>query len=137
MDADTLRSHFVILMPLVIEGGTPTRVLLLIGMELMCVALLAGFWLPARIGHWAFRVLAGFVFLAYAAYLIHEFFFTDTPFRLVESRGAASPRNALLGFVIIGLPSLLFAVLGRFTLRRPPAESEVDEDRLESDDNDT
>ena len=37
---------FAIFMPLALDGWTPTRVALMVGMELMCVALLAGFWLP-------------------------------------------------------------------------------------------
>ena len=94
-------------------------------MEFLCVALLAGFWLPVRIGRWAFRSLAAAVFLVYAGYLIDQFFFSDTPFRLAESRSETSPRNALLGFVIIGLPSLWYALLGRFTLREPQPESEI------------
>lgn len=127
---------FVIFMPLCIDEWTATRVLLIVGMELMCVSLLAGFWLPARIGFWAFRFLAGMVALAYAAYLIDEFFFSKKPMSVTGSRGEASPLNALLGFVVIGVPSLLYAVLGRFTLR-PPPEPGPDEHTIESDDNDT
>ncbi len=116
---------FAVFMPLALDGWTPTRVALMVGMELMCVALLAGFWLPARIGHWAFRGLAGMVFLAYAAYLVDEFLFTDTPFRISARRSDASPFNALLGFVAIGLPSLWFALRGRFGLREEPSEEQL------------
>src|SRR5262245_8205370 len=108
---------FAILMPLRIENWTPARAVLMLGMELLCLALLAGFWLPARLGHWAFRSVAALVFLAYSGYAIHEFFFTDARFTLSGRRSEASPFNALLGFLIIGLPSPLFALRGRFTLR--------------------
>ena len=57
-----------------------------------------------------------------ASTYIYEFFFSDTPFRLAKSRSEASPRNALLGFMIIGLPSLWYAVFGRFTCRKPEPE---------------
>lgn len=127
---------FAIFMPLLIDGWTPLRVVLAVGMELMCAALLAGFWLPAGIGHWAFRILAGLIFLAYAAYVVYELFFTNTSFMISGRCSAASPFNALLGFLLIGLPSLWYSALGRFTLRQPP-ESEINEDYIETDnDND-
>jgi len=126
---------FAIFMPLLIDGWTPLRVVLAVGMELMCAALLAGFWLPARIGHWAFRGLAGLIFLAYAAYVVYELFF-NTPSIISGRRSEPSPFNALLGFLLIGLPSLWYSALGRFTLRQPP-ESEINEDYIETDnDND-
>ena len=107
---------------------------LAVGMELMCAALLAGFWLPARIGHWAFRGLAGLIFLTYAAYVVYELFFTNTPFKISGRHSAASPFNALLGFLLIGLPGLWYSALGRFTLRQPP-EPEINENCIEPDDN--
>jgi len=108
---------FAFLMPLMIPGWTPTRVALTAGIELMCLALLAGFWLPARFGHWAFRGLAGLVFLFYSIYLVNQVFFGDAPFKLIEGRAGASPRNALLGFIVIGLPCFWFALFGKFTAR--------------------
>src|SRR5262245_46522989 len=113
---------FALVVPLLLDTWTPIRVGIVVGMELMCLALLAGFWLPARIGHWAFRGLTGVVFLGYSAYLLHQLFVADKPFRMFGSRGEASPRNALLGFILIGLPSLWFTLLGRFTLRPAPSE---------------
>jgi hypothetical protein len=116
---------FAAVMPLAIETWTLPRVALMAGMELMCLALLAGFWLPRRIGQWAFRALTGLVFLAYAGYLVHEFFFTHAHFRISGMRGKASPSGALFGFVIIGLPSLWYAMFGRFTLRPPVPPEEL------------
>ena len=124
---------FAVVMPLLVEKWTLKLAVMIGGMEFLCVALLAGFWLPARIGRLGFRCVGGGIFVAYASYLIYEFFFSDTPFRLIESRGEASPRNALLGFVIIGLPGLWYAVFGRFTLREPQPEPEM----MESDDDAT
>jgi hypothetical protein len=108
---------FAALMPFLITAWTPTAVAITVGIEIMCLALIAGFWLPAQFGRWALRVLAGLVFAAYVIYLIYEFFFSDTPFKVVEARAKASPRNALLGFIIIGLPCLWYSLFGRFTLR--------------------
>src|SRR6185503_948165 len=80
---------FAVLMPLLVESRTPSSIGILVGMELMCVALLAGLWFPGRIGHWAFRILAGLVFCAYATYLVYEFVFTDQPFRVSGRRSGA------------------------------------------------
>jgi hypothetical protein len=108
---------FAVLLPFLIPGLTPTAVAITVGIEIMCLALIAGFWLPARFGRWALRVLAGLVFAADFIYLVYEFLFSDTPFKLVEARAKASPRNALLGFMVIGLPCLWYSLFGRFTLR--------------------
>jgi hypothetical protein len=118
---------FAVFIPIAIEQWTPARVALITGMEFMCIALLAGFWLPVRLARWAFRGLAGAVFLSYISYLIYEFFFSNEPFRVFGNRGEASPRNALLGFVIIGLPSLWYALLGRFSLSAPEEVIRADE----------
>ncbi|MEI6077796.1 MAG: hypothetical protein WCS94_19595 [Verrucomicrobiota bacterium] len=117
---------FAVVLPLLVESWTPARLFFMTGVELMCLTLLAGFWLPSRYGHWAFRGLAGLVFLAYAAYLVYEFFFTDKPFRIAWRRSEDSPFNALLGFIIVGLPSLWYSLFGRFTLRPTPPESAED-----------
>jgi len=61
---------FAIFMPLLIDKWTPVGVAIMVGMELMCLALLAGFWLPARIGpQWVLLVLIplkGYQVLGYA-----------------------------------------------------------------------
>jgi hypothetical protein len=125
---------FAVLTPVLISEWTPIRTAIVVGMELMCFCLLAAFWLPPRIGHWAFRGLAGLVFLAYAGYLIDEFFFTTTPLSVSGSRGQASPRNALLGFLIIGLPCLWYSLFGRFALRAREPGPEVSESDAEQED---
>jgi hypothetical protein len=125
---------FALVVPLLMDRWTQIRVVTVVGMEFMCIALLVGLWLPARFGRWAFRGLTGAVFLAYGAYLLHEFLLTDKPFRMFGSRGEVSPRNALLGFIIIGLPSLWFTLFGRFTLRPPPSEPDIDDPDAEPED---
>jgi hypothetical protein len=74
------------------------------------------------------------VFLIYLSYLVYELFLSEAPFKLFEGRGAASPRNALLAFLAIGLPSLWYALLGRFSLKPPTSEIEIDEFDMEGDD---
>jgi hypothetical protein len=33
------------------------------------------------------------------------------------SRAESSPRNAILGFIVIGLPCMWYTIFGRFTLK--------------------
>src|SRR5438552_16009959 len=70
-------------------------------------------------------------------YVVDEFFFTKTPFTVTGRRSDASPFNALLGLIFIGLPSLLYSLLGRFSLRPPPSDPEPDQDITESDADDS
>jgi len=85
-------SPFVLLlavvMPLVIDGWTFGNVVLIGVMELMCVCLLAGFWLPSRRGFWAFRVLAGLVVLAYSTYFFTECFYSGKRLTVTGRRDA-------------------------------------------------
>ena len=107
---------FAVFMPLLLEDWNATRIVLMVGMELACIALLAGFWLPQRWGIRAFRVLAGLVFLAYAAYVIDAVVLTKT-----------TPQyQALIGFLIVGVASLWFALKGRFSLRPLPSQEELE-----------
>jgi hypothetical protein len=117
---------FAVVMPLAIQKWTPTAVAILVLLELMSIALLLGFWLPSRHRHWAFRGVAGLVFLGYTSYLVYEVFFTNMPFRLPHNRAESSPFNALLGLVLIGLPCLWYAVFGRFTLRTSQLDVKLD-----------
>ncbi len=66
---------------------------------------------------WAARSVTGLIVLAYAAYVIHEFSFTDDEFGLTGPRSESSPRNAILGFFVIGLPCLWYTIFGRFQFR--------------------
>ena len=113
---------FAVFLPLLIDAWTPARVLFMAGIEFICALLLGGLWLPSQYSRWAFRILAGMVFLAYVAYAVHEFFFTHKAFRISGSRAEDTPYNSLLGLTIIGLPSLCYALFGRFTLRPPPPD---------------
>jgi hypothetical protein len=92
---------------------TPARAATVAALDLGGILFILALYNPVRF-HWAARVLCAEVFLLYVAYLIHEWVFSTHPFRFAQSTAAASPRNSLLGFVIIGIPSLLYALTGSF-----------------------
>jgi len=119
---------FAALMPLAVDGWTLKRGLVMAALELMCAALVAGFWLPPQWRHRACRLLTALVFLAYAAYLIDELFFSSRPFHFWGHHRGASPFKALMGFICIGLPCLWHTLFGRFTLHEPPPPAEDEGD---------
>jgi hypothetical protein len=117
---------FAILMPVSIEKWTPIAVGLMVAAEILCLALLAGFWLPARIGRRAFRVVTALVFLIYAGYLFDEV--KSSHWHWSRHRGH-SPFGALAGFICIGLPCLWFTLKGRLTILPEPSAEKIGEER--------
>lgn len=114
---------FAVLMPLLIRNWTPLAIAVMIGIEVVCLALLAGFWLPPSLGHVAHRIVAGTVFLFYCVYFVHESLVAKKPF--FDDHPGSSPLKALAGLFFIGLPGLWYALVGRFTLRAPTLESRL------------
>jgi len=118
---------FAVVMPLLIDGWTVKRALLMAALEVVCMTMLGGFWLPPPWRHRSCRLLTALVFLAYAAYLIDELFFSSRPFHFWGHRRGASPFQALMGFICIGLPCFWYTLFGRFTLHEPPPADEGDD----------
>lgn len=59
------------------------------------------------------RVIAGTLALAYVGYFVLTCFIEGQPFRFTTQRSQATPFNAVLGFIVIGLPCAHFALTGR------------------------
>lgn len=68
---------------------------------------------------WAARCVTGIIFLACAFYVVDQFFLRNQPLKPAP-RGQPSPLNSIYALVIIGLPSLWFALTGSF---EPPNRS--------------
>ena len=112
-----------VIVPLAISEWTSTR----IAFAVVWVA----FWILATFAvydvrrfWWATRSVTGVIFASYAGYLIYEWFFSNDPFVLSQSRAEASPRNALFGFFLVGLPCLYYTLFGRTTLK-PDKETQT------------
>ena len=86
------------------------------GIAVACAAMAAALAFPKLF--WLMRVMTGLVFLAYASYLIFEFFFNGGAAEADPEAGKneANPVNALLGFLVLGVPCLWYTIKGRFTL---------------------
>lgn len=114
-----------IIVPLSIGEWTPARVAVAAVWSISCILGIFALY-DARRFWWATRSVTATIFVAYAVYLIYEFVFDVKPFELVGSRSEASPRNSLLGFVIIGLPCLWYTVFGRFSFRKRPTPEDLE-----------
>jgi hypothetical protein len=109
---------FAVWIPLAAPELDGTKLLLVSGLVAAALALLAGLWLPERFGRVAFRLLAGLVFAAYAAYFLVEYISWQRGAPVwAGRRSQPSLLSALMGLVAIGLPALLYAWKGRFSLR--------------------
>ena len=106
---------FLALMPVTTDPETPLQILVLLVLEVTGLALLAGFWLSQPWRRGAFRVVSAIVFLCYTVYLVHELTDLDATLPGEEQVDDTLPIEALLGFILIGLPCLLYAWRGRFT----------------------
>ena len=100
-----------------------TTIVLVVGLEILALAVLLGLWAPFRIGHVAVRLACLLVFLGYAAYLIAEIR-SGKSLSIPRSRAESSPVNALLGCILIGLPALRYAVWGRHKSEAPASSSD-------------
>ena len=118
------------LLPFMIDGWTPSRVIVVAGLELLVLFTLLGFFDPLRF-HWAWRAVGALIFIAYVAYLVAELFESGGRITIGRSRGATSVLSAALGFLVFGLPGLWFALFGRLTLR--PFREDADGDCEESE----
>ncbi len=120
---------FAAIVPLAAEPRTPQAIAFSSVWVAFClVAILVVY--DYRRFWWATRAFTAVVFALSTSYLVYEIFFSEHPFVLFQTRGEASPRNALLFFISMGLPSLWYTLYGRTSLspEKPPAESAPEEE---------
>ena len=114
-----------LLMPLASQKTETSGMLILIGLEVVLVALLAGLWLPATLGRWCFRLVTAVVFSACLAFMIAGFYISrqsSTTRRRVDKE---SPYKGVPAFVFIGLPCLWYTLKGRFSLCPEVSQEEL------------
>ena len=70
--------------------------------------------LNAQQFRWAPRVVTGIVALTYLFYVVDTYFIEGQSLSPAGRRSAASPGNANLGVLAIGLPCVWFTIFGRF-----------------------
>ncbi len=78
--------------------------------------------------------MTGLVALCYVLYFIDTYFVEKQPLAPSARRSEATPWNAIMGFLVIGIPCLWFTIRGRFSADEPldevaDATKEADEPR--------
>ena len=112
-------------LPLTVDNWTPVKAMLTAAWSVGCFAAIFALY-GARRFPWAARTVTGIIFLAYLGYLIDQLIFSGKPLEPTR-RSEASPWNSIVGFVVIALPALWYTILGRFSLRKPEAQTEQDD----------
>lgn len=104
-------------LPFLVAEWTAPRVIFVSVVEAFLLCLILGLYKPQRF-RWATRCATGVAFCVYLAYLVDEVFLRSKSAGVFSgSRSEASPRNAVAGFIAIGLPCLWYTIFGRFSLR--------------------
>lgn len=101
-------------------------------LTISCVLLILALWGGGLA--WAGRGLCGIVALAYLVYLVHEWGWNRESLPDYRGRGDAHPINATLGFLIIGVPCALYAVLGRFSWKEEESFELTEDDEADHED---
>ena|SRR2546430_6590438 len=107
-----------VLLPFLAGKWTVSSFFFVVPIEALFVALILALFNPQRFW-WATRSVTGIVFCLYLDYAIEEVFLSGKGWEVgFGSRAEASPLNAILGFIVIGLPCLWYTLFGRFSLKR-------------------
>jgi len=85
--------------------------LLLLGVSGVCLFLAL---LNSKRFLWAARVVTGIVALCYVLYFAETYFVEKRVLVPSQTKSEATPWNAIMGFIVIGLPCIWFTVRGRF-----------------------
>lgn len=104
---------FAVFVIWMVDTWTPAVIVLVVVLDIPILFLVLGLYDPVRF-RWALRVTTGMVFMLYSWYLVDMWVLSDKEFKFFVSRSEASPMTSLLGFIIIGIPSLIFTLKGRF-----------------------
>jgi hypothetical protein len=92
----------------------PEVLAFIIAWDVLSVLLITALYDPRRFW-WAARTLAAVVFLTCISYLVEEIR-SGTPWKLLPFEREDTPTSALVALFVIGLPSLVYTVSGRFRL---------------------
>nr|AIA11614.1 Unknown Function [uncultured bacterium] len=104
-------------LPLLVTRWTAATFFWVTLIESLLVSLTLGLFNPRRF-RWALRCATGIVFGAFLAYAVDEIFLSGKSLEAGSgNRAEVSPRNAIMGLLIIGLPCLWYTLFGRFSLR--------------------
>jgi hypothetical protein len=108
---------FAILTPLSITGWNATRVVLIIVLDAAALLLVVGLYNTKRFW-WALRGVTAIVFFAYLGYLIDELIYGHITLKGLLS--GDSPLEVIRTFVGVGIPCVLYTLMGKFSRTGAP-----------------
>jgi hypothetical protein len=105
---------FAVLMPLSTAGWNATKVVLIAGMDAAALLLVFGLYNTKKFW-WALRGVTGIVFCLYLVYLIDELIHSSITLKGLLT--GESPLEVIKTFIGIGIPCLLYTLVGKFSRR--------------------
>lgn len=99
------------------DVGDPIPIIIVSLLIILCIAGFLALWGVPFVG----RLAAGIIAFACGWYVVDQCivnFSGDWGFG--GRRSQASPINSILGFIVFGLPCLVYCIFGRFTVRKEP-----------------
>jgi len=101
-------------LPFIVEPPTWQGQLVLYGLSATLILATLGL-ANARRFRWALKWVAGAILCAYSAYLVSESWqwWNGKPFGFASSQARSNLFNALKGFVVFGIPSIVFLLTGK------------------------
>ena len=104
------------------EAGDSFAVIVTSLLIVLCVSGLLALWGLPFVG----RIASGIIALVFGWYLVDQCFINfNGDWGFGKKRSETTPINSICGFLVFGLPCLIYTVFGRFTFRK---ESEYDGD---------
>lgn len=101
---------------------------------ILCISGFLALWGVPLVG----RIASGIVSLGFGWYLVDECIINfEGDWGFGKSRSETTPLNSIFGFLVFGLPCMIYAIFGRFTLRmESDTEGDFDEPGHEDFDDD-
>jgi hypothetical protein len=99
---------------------------------LLCVAGFLALWGVPFVG----RIVTGIIAFGYGWYVVDQCIINFSgSWGWGGPKSGTTPINSILGFIVFGLPCLIYTIFGRFTVRREP-DFDPDLEAFDDDDDD-
>lgn len=104
-----------------VEAHRQTGVITMSLVILVCIAGFLALWGVPLVG----RIVTGIIAFGYGWYVVDQCIVNfDGSWGWGGPKAATTPINSILGFVVIGLPCLIYTIFGRFTVRKEPGQED-------------
>ena len=123
----------IVLLPLLAHPPELSGWFVLAAVDVLAIFLLLGLYDAGRFG-WCWRAFGAMVFTGYLAYLISMV--TTGQWFGEGNRSTTTAINALIGLIVFGYPSFMYALFGRLTWRKETEANYCCEEIVDSGESD-